>query len=67
MSFLSSYSDVLKDNKSDREELVELLKIVNSATDENQKNSKIVAKIDKVSGAVLKNRRKIRCWVIGMI
>ena len=44
--------------KSDREELVELLKIVNSATDDNQKKAKIAAKIETISGAVLKIAKK---------
>ena len=44
--------------KSDREELVELLKIVNSATDDNQKKAKITAKIGTISGTVLKIAKK---------
>lgn len=40
--------------KSDREELVELLKIVNSDTDDNTKKVELIVKIDKVGGAVIK-------------
>jgi hypothetical protein len=44
--------------KSDREELVELLKIVNSASDDNQKKAKIVAPIGPMIGAVLTIAKK---------
>lgn len=44
--------------KSDREELLELIKIVNSSADENTKKAELVGKIGKVSGAVLKIGKK---------
>jgi hypothetical protein len=44
--------------KSDREELLELIKIVNSSADENAKKAELVGKIGKVSGAVLKIGKK---------
>lgn len=44
--------------QSDRDEIVELLKIVNSATSENNKKAKIVKNIGKVSGAVVKIGKK---------
>jgi hypothetical protein len=58
---LSSYTQLTKEEisalfpkKSDREELLALVEIVNSATDENEKKAKIAEKIGKVSGAVVK-------------
>jgi len=58
---LSSYTQLTKEEiknlfpkKSDREELLALLEIVNSAADENEKKAKVAEKIGKVSGAVLK-------------
>lgn len=44
--------------KSDREELLELIKIVNSSADENTKKAELVGKIGKVSGAVIKIGKK---------
>jgi len=44
--------------KSDREELLELIKIVNSSADETTKKAELVGKIGKVSGAVLKIGKK---------
>jgi len=40
--------------KSDREELLLLLELINSAADENEKKAKIAEKIEKISGAVIK-------------
>lgn len=58
---LSSYTQLTKKEigvlfpkKSDREELLILLEIVDSASDENEKKAKIAEKIGKVSGAVIK-------------
>jgi len=44
--------------KSDREELLELIKIVNSSADENIKKAKLVKNIGSVSSAVLKIGKK---------
>ena len=44
--------------KSDREELLELIKIVSSSADENTKKAELVGKIGKVSGAVIKIGKK---------
>ncbi len=44
--------------KSDRDEIVELLKVVNSATSENNKKAKLVKNIGKYSGAVVKIGKK---------
>lgn len=44
--------------KSDREELLELIKIVNSSDDENIKKAKLVKNIGSVSSAVLKIGKK---------
>jgi shikimate kinase len=58
---LSSYTQLTKEEisaifpkKGDREELLALVEIVNSATDENTKKAMIAEKIGKVSGAVVK-------------
>ncbi|MBI3014426.1 MAG: hypothetical protein HYY65_05055 [Candidatus Tectomicrobia bacterium] len=58
---LSSYTSLtvaeikaLFPTKSDRDELVELLRIVNSTADENSKKAELIEKIGKVSGAVVK-------------
>jgi hypothetical protein len=62
---LSSYTNLTAEEvaklfpkKSDREELIELMKIVNSAATENQKKARIVKHIGKVSGAVVKVVKK---------
>jgi len=44
--------------KSDREALLELLKIVNSASEENEKKAELAAKIGSVGGAVLTIAKK---------
>ena len=44
--------------KADRKELLELLKIVNSATADNVKKAKLVANIGKFGGAVIKVTKK---------
>jgi hypothetical protein len=56
---LSSYTTLTAEEtqrlfpkKSDREELMELLKIVNSDADDKEKKAKLVGNISKVSGAV---------------
>ena len=58
---LSSYTSLTADEvkalfpkKSDRDELLELLRIVQSAADEDAKKAQVVEKIGKISGAVLK-------------
>ncbi|MFT6899092.1 MAG: hypothetical protein ACJA13_003524 [Paraglaciecola sp.] len=58
---LSSYTQLTKEEintlfpkKSDREELLNLLEIVNSSTDENERKARIAEKIGKVSGAVVR-------------
>ena len=58
---LSSYTTLTADEikkmfptKTDRKELVELLKIVNSAAAANEKKARLVANIGKVGGAVIK-------------
>lgn len=45
--------------KSDRDELMELIKIVNSNADEKTKQAQLVENIGKISGAVLKISRKV--------
>jgi len=62
---LSSYTSLTSEEvkelfpkKTDREELIELLKIVNSAADENVKKAELVEKISKVSGAVIRLAKK---------
>ena len=49
--------------KSDREELVELIQIVNSSADENGKKAELVQKIGSVSSVVIKLTKK---FVIGL-
>ncbi len=62
---LSSYTSLtskevedLFPEKSDREELLELIKVVNSSADENTKKAELIGKIGKLSGAVLKIGKK---------
>ncbi len=62
---LSSYTSLTADeikvlfpNKSDREELVELLRIVNSDADDKTKKAELKEKIGKVGGAVIKIAKK---------
>ncbi len=62
---LSSYTSLtskeiedLFPEESDREELVELIKVVNSSANENAKKAELVGKIGKVSGAVIKLGKK---------
>ncbi len=57
---LSSYTTLTAEEiqqlfpkKSDREELMELVKIVNSDADDKEKKTKLVGNISKVSGAVI--------------
>ena len=57
---LSSYTTLTAEEvqqlfpkKSDREELMELLKIVNSDADDKVKKTRLVENISKVSGAVI--------------
>lgn len=68
-SELSSYTsltqkeiETLFPKKGDREELLELIKIVESSSKENEIKAELVKNIGKVSGAVLKIARK---FVIG--
>lgn len=58
---LSSYTTLTADEiktlfptKSDREEMVELIRIVKSSADDNTKKAELIEKISNVSGAVLK-------------
>lgn len=67
---LSSYTSLTSDEiasifprKSDREELVELIKIVSSDADDKAKKAELIAKIGKVSGAVVKISKK---FVVGV-
>ncbi len=62
---LSSYTSLtskevedLFPERSDRDELLELIKVVNSSADETTKKAELVGKIGKVSGAVLKIGKK---------
>lgn len=62
---LSSYTSLTSEEvedlfpeQSDREELLELIKIVNSSADENIKKAKLVKNIGSVSSAVLKIGKK---------
>lgn len=62
---LSSYTSLnaqelaeLFPKKSDREELLTLLEIVNSASDENEKKVQIAENIGNISGAVIKLAKK---------
>jgi len=62
---LSSYTSLTADEikvlfpkKSDREELVELLRIVNSDADDKTKKAELAEKIGKVGGAVIKIAKK---------
>ncbi|CAD6882044.1 hypothetical protein [Methylomonas albis] len=58
---LSSYSNLTSDQlaklfpeQSDKDEIIALLKIVNSAADDNTKKAELVAKISDIGGAVIK-------------
>lgn len=56
-SYTSLTSDEVKElfpTKSDREELLALIKIVNSDATEKQKKAELTAKIGKVGGAIIK-------------
>jgi hypothetical protein len=62
---LSSYTNLTADEikalfpkKSDREELVELLRIVNSDADDKTKKAELIEKIGKVGGVVIKVAKK---------
>jgi hypothetical protein len=62
---LSSYTsltareiEVLFPKKTDREELIELLRIVNSDADDKRKRAELTEKIGKVGGAVIKIVKK---------
>jgi hypothetical protein len=62
---LSSYTSLTSEEieslfpeKSDRDELVELLKIVSSSADENAKKAELTEKISKIGGAVIKIGKK---------
>jgi hypothetical protein len=60
-SFTTLTADEIKalfPTESDRAELLELLRIVNSAGSENAKKAEIVEKIGTVSGAVVKLAKK---------
>jgi hypothetical protein len=67
---LSSYTTLTAEEikqlfpkKSDREELMELITIVNSDASDKEKKAKLVEKISKVSGAVIAIGKK---FVTGM-
>jgi len=62
---LSSYTNLTADEikllfpkKSDREELVELLRIVNLDADDKTKKAELAEKIGRVGGAVIKIAKK---------
>jgi hypothetical protein len=62
---LSSYTSLTSEEikelfpaKSDREELLELMKIVNSDASDKEKKAELTAKIGKVSGAAIKIAKK---------
>lgn len=62
---LSSYTTLTSDEiqnlfpkKSDREELLELIKIINSDADDKEKKAELIDKIGKVSGAIIKIGKK---------
>ena len=62
---LSSYTTLTSNEiqnlfptKSDREELMELIKIVNSDASDKEKKAKLIEKIGKISGAVIKIGKK---------
>lgn len=44
--------------KSDREELLDLIRIVNSDAEDKEKKAELIKKIGKVSGAVIKIGKK---------
>jgi hypothetical protein len=60
-SYTSLTADEIKDlfpTKSDREELLELIKIVNSDANDKQKKAELVQKISQIGGAVIKIGKK---------
>lgn len=57
-SLTSDEAAALFPTKSDRDELLELIKIVNSSADDNKKKAELIKKISKVSGAVVKIVKK---------
>jgi hypothetical protein len=58
-SFTAEEARVLFPRKSDRDELVELAKIVHSSASENARKARLIANISTVAGAVLKTGRKM--------
>ena len=67
---LSSHTSLTADEvsdlfptKSDREELLELIKIVNSDADDKDKKAELTAQIGKVGSAVMKIVRKFATGV----
>jgi hypothetical protein len=57
---LSSYSSLTSEQikglfpeKSDRDEIIALLKIVNSASDDNEKKTELIKNIGDIGGAVI--------------
>ena len=45
--------------KADQEELLELLKIVSSAANDNEKKARLIERIGDVAGAVIKITKKV--------
>jgi len=58
-SFTATEVEELFPKKTDQEELKELIKIVDEATDDNTKKAKLITNIRKISGAVLKVAKKV--------
>jgi hypothetical protein len=58
-TFTSAEIETLFPKKADREELLGLLQTVKSATDENDRRTKIVANIDRFASAVAKITMKV--------
>ncbi len=58
-SFTANELKELFPKKVDREELLELIDIVQSSADDNKKKAELISKISKVSGAVLKIAKKV--------
>jgi len=58
----SAETQALFPTKTDRDELLELIKIVTSSADENTKRAELAAKIGKVGGAVMKIIKKVVPW-----
>ncbi len=58
-AFTAKETAELFPNKSDRDELVALIEIVNSDKNDKEKQAELVARIGEVGGAVLKLSKKV--------